>query len=154
MEHTDKTQKLGGVDPERAATSLHVPDGFFDGLTPRVMQAVHQNRPSGKPETPFNWVNAIGMAGTIGTVALLVVLVIDKMNPVIESELDLAAATRGLTIEDVVLLTDAGADDLVITGLLLPDTLETTAMGDRDAAIQLLIESGIDEEELINDIEI
>jgi|GEM_PF-4006949 len=156
MEHVDEKSLLDGADPQKAATPLHVPDGYFDSLTPRVMQAVRKQQVAQKEqrsEFSFDWMKALGAMGAVATITLLAIVALDRTKGPATDKIDLAEATEGLTIEEVVLLTDAGPDDLVASGLLLPDTLNTAVFTDEDAAMQLLIESGIDEE-MIEDIEI
>jgi hypothetical protein len=154
MEDLDDKHLLHGADPQRAATPLHVPDGYFDGLTPRIMQAVRAQAEA-RPAPSAVWMPRIlGLAGALGTVAVLAVVYMGLPHSQTGTHIDLAEATEGLTIEDVALLTDAGPDDLVASGLLLPDTLYGATATEDEAAIQLLIESGIDEEDLLTDIEI
>ena len=156
MEHIDDKHLLGGADPQKAATPLHVPTGYFDSLTPRMMQAVRQDQAAQKESGAsfsFGWMKIVGTIGAVATFTLLAIVGLDLTKGPGFGNIDLAKATEGLTIEEVVVLTDAGPDDLVVTGLLLPDTLSIATFADDDAAMQLLIESGIDDE-MIEDLEI
>ena len=157
MDEKDHNLPFDEAFRQKAATPHHVPDGYFDSLTPRILEAVRAENQKRSPIALRGINIGLRWAGALGAVALVLAVFFGLKDVFVspsQQTISLAEATQGLTIEQVAYFTDAAPDDLMQHGLLHPDSLPESMGYDSDAAFELLLESAITDEDLSNEITI
>lgn len=139
---------------QKAATPYRVPNGYFEGHTSQILEAVRSQ--NDKTGLVVKWGGATVAWGSIAAmvaIAMVVAMKGDFFKPTL-NPVNLAKATQGYSIDQVALFTDADPDDLVMHGLLHPDSIAEGFGHDQNAAFQLLLDGSIDDSDLADEITI
>lgn len=141
--HNEPKLNVEGVsEQELKRNAFKTPEGYFENLTPRVMEAIRASEE--KPAEPsFNWQRllfpAIGIA-TIGMTAILI------FNPNETETLDFDAALATVTLEELDAFVEFETEELLAYELVSYDGFESNV--DEQDVFNYLIEEDVELEEL------
>jgi hypothetical protein len=108
--HNDSEPQIGGIpETDLKRNAFNVPDGYFDGLTPRIMEGVRASQVIQVPPV-FNW-NRL-LVPTFGF-AILVLGTWFFLKPTESAELDFNATLASLTVEELTEYADLQPTELV-----------------------------------------
>ena len=129
-EHNEELN-LPGIDPKKLRSNpLKAPEGYFEGLTPRVMQTIKQSQVRTEPS---DWVSFIfpKMVVPAFGVAVIVIVAFSALRKKAGSDLEsqFAELASDISVEQLAELDDIGSLDLIETELMdlesaLPDVEE------------------------------
>lgn len=122
--------------------SFQTPEGYFENLTPRVMDAVRASEET-VAEPSFNWQRFLFPTIGIAAIAVAAVLI---FNPSETESLDFDTALASVTLEELDLFADFETEELLAYELVDYDDLESEL--EEEDIIDYLMEEDLDLNEL------
>lgn len=115
--------------------SFQTPDGYFENLTPRMMDAVRASEET-VAEPGFNWQRFL--FPTIGIAAIAIAAVL-FFNPNDTGNLDFDQVVASMTLEELDDFADFESDELLAYGLIDTDGIETETNFSEEELIDYLL---------------
>ena len=142
--HSEKEElKIEGCSREGLKrNSFQTPEGYFENLTPRVMEAVRASEET-VTEPSFSWQRLLFPTIGIAAIAIAAVLII---NPSGTESLDFDAALASVTLEELDLFADFETEELLAYELVDYDDFESEL--EEEDIIDYLMEEDLDLNEL------
>lgn len=155
METTDNYNEsklnIEGVSEEDLKrNAFKVPEGYFDNLTPRVMESVRTSEVSEKATWPV-WMKVLTPTIGIATVALAIWFF---MPPSENESPDFETVLASLSVEELTLYANADPNELVKYELVDYNELDLSEMSEEELLDYLELEDELEMNTLINEIEI
>ena len=144
--------KIDGVNPsDLKRNSFKTPEGYFENLTPRIMDAARKSE--AKAEEPsFNWQRLLFPTIGVAAIAIAAILV---FNPTETESLDFDTALASVTLEELDLFADFETEELLAYELVEYENLQTNEELDKEEILDyLLYEENLELNDIIEEIEI
>lgn len=122
--------------------SFQTPDGYFENLTPRVMEAVRASQET-VAEPSFNWQRLLYPTFGIAAITIAAVLIFNSSKT---ESLDFDAALTSVTLEELDLFADFETEELLAYELVDYDDFESEL--EEEDVIDYLMEEDLDLNEL------
>lgn len=122
--------------------SFQTPEGYFENLTPRVMEAVRASNEK-RAEPTFNWQQLLFPTVGIAVIAILAVLI---FNPTETENVDFDKALASVSLEELDAFAEFETEELLAYELVDYDDVESIL--DEEDIIDYLIEQDLRIDEL------
>ena len=133
--------RIDGVNPsDLKRNSFKAPEGYFDNLTPRVMDAVRASEEN-PVQSAANWQRFLFPAIGMAAVVLIAVFI---FNPNKSDNLNFDQVLASMTIEELESFADFETEELLAYGLVTAEDVEIESAFTEDELLDYLLE----EEEL------
>ncbi|MBL4587695.1 MAG: hypothetical protein JKX84_11665 [Flavobacteriales bacterium] len=135
---------------ELKRNSFNIPEGYFENLTPRIMESVRASENTSE-DVAFSWnrilVPAFGMAAVVLAAWFF-------LNPTSDKTLDLDTVIANMTIEELDLFANFETEELLAYGLVDYTEIELESGMDQEELFDYLLEDDLDLNTIIEEIEI
>ena len=144
--------KIDGVNPsDLKRNSFKTPEGYFENLTPRIMDAARKSE--AKAEEPsFNWQRLLFPTIGVAAIAIAAILVFNQTET---ESLDFDTALASVTLEELDLFADFETEELLAYELVEYENLPANEELDKEEILDyLLYEENLELNDIIEEIEI